>query len=56
MEAAPFYVFYAFAICFIAAILYLCVNEYEPNRALALLLKLLVITASAAAMANQLMP
>jgi len=45
---------YVFAICGVAAILYVSVDWFEPNRRLALALKLLTLAAGAAAIASRL--
>lgn len=48
--------FYSFTICVVAAVLYVTVNEFEPNRPYANLLKLLILTLAAAATARRLLP
>ena len=45
---------YVFAICGVTGILYVSVEWLEPNRRLALALKLLILAAAAAAIASQL--
>jgi hypothetical protein len=47
---------YALAICFLAATLFVVINNFEPNRQLALVLKFLIIAVSAAAIASRLTP
>jgi hypothetical protein len=47
---------YALAICFLAATLFVAINNFEPNRQLALVLKFLIIAVSAAAIASRLTP
>jgi hypothetical protein len=47
---------YASAIIFIGAFLFTAVDWLEPNRRLAVVFKLAIIAASAAAIANQLLP
>jgi predicted MFS family arabinose efflux permease len=48
--------FYIFAICSAALFLFVTVNRFERNRALATLLMLLILGVTAAAVLNQLMP
>ncbi len=45
---------YVFVICVVAAVLFLAVNKTEPNRRYALVLKLLIVFVSAAAIAGRL--
>ncbi len=47
---------YVFAICVVAAVLFLIVDEFEPNRQYANVLKFLVLALGAAAIATHLMP
>jgi hypothetical protein len=47
---------YMFAIWCVASVLYVTVNEYEPNPRLALALKFLVLVVGAAAIASRLAP
>jgi hypothetical protein len=47
---------YVFTIWCVATVLYTIVNEFEPNRRLALVLQFLILAASAAAIARRLMP
>ena len=47
--------FYSFTICVVAAVLYVTVNEFEPNRLYANLLKLVIIL-TLAATARRLLP
>ncbi len=56
MVALMLPVIYVFAISFAAAILYVSVVWFETNRRLALVLKLLIFAAGAAAITSQLMP
>ena len=56
MVALMLPVIYVFAISFAATILYVSVDWFETNRRLALLLKLLIFAAGAAAITSQLMP
>jgi hypothetical protein len=46
---------YVFAICGVAAVLYVNVDWFETNRRLALVLKLLILAAGVAAIASRLM-
>jgi hypothetical protein len=46
---------YVFTIWCVATVLYVIVNEHEPNRRLALVLKLLILAAGAAAIASRFM-
>ena len=48
--------FYIFAICFAGLFLYVAVNRSEPNRPLAILLMILILGVTAAAVLKQLMP
>jgi hypothetical protein len=48
--------FYAFTTCFVAAVLFVAVNEFEPDRRLALVLKFLVLAVGVAAIARRLLP
>ena len=48
--------FYIFAICFVGLFLYIAVNRFEPNRPLAILLMILLVGITAAAILKQLMP
>jgi predicted MFS family arabinose efflux permease len=48
--------FYIFAISLAALFLFVTVNRFERNRALATLLMLLILGVTAAAVLNQLMP
>jgi predicted MFS family arabinose efflux permease len=48
--------FYIFAICFTGLFLYVAVNSFERNRPLAILLMILLIGITAAAVLKQLMP
>jgi hypothetical protein len=47
---------YIIAICFAGLFLYVTVNRFEPNRPLAILLMILLIGITAAAVLKQLMP
>jgi multisubunit Na+/H+ antiporter MnhB subunit len=47
---------YVFIICAVAAVLFLIVDDFEPNRRLASVLKFLVLVLGAAAVARQLLP
>jgi hypothetical protein len=47
--------FYVFTIGFVSAPLFLMVNEFEPDRRLAVVLKFLVLALGAAALARQLL-
>ena len=47
---------YVLTICFVAAVLFVSVNEVEPNRWLALALKFLILAVGAAAIARRLLP
>jgi len=47
---------YALAICFLAAVLFVAINNFEPNPRLALVLKFLILVVSAAAIASRLTP
>ena len=47
---------YIFAICFAGLFLFVTVNRFERNRALATLLMLLILGVTVAAVLNQLMP
>ena len=49
-------VIYTFAISVVAAFLFAAVNNIEPNRLLALALKLLIVFVSVGAIAGRLMP
>jgi hypothetical protein len=49
-------VIYTFGISVVAAILFVAVNDIEPNRRLALALKFLIVFVSVAAVAGRLMP
>jgi hypothetical protein len=46
---------YVFTIWCVAAILYVTVNEFEPNRRLAFVLKFLILAVGAAAIARRLL-
>ena len=48
--------FYIFAVCFAGLFLYVAVNRSEPNRPLAILLMILILGVTAAAVLKQLMP
>ena len=48
--------FYIFAISFAGVFLYVAVNRFEPNRPLAILLMILLVGITAAAVLNHLMP
>jgi hypothetical protein len=48
--------FYSFTICFVAAVLFLIVDKFEPDRRYANVLKLLILAVGAAAIARQLLP
>ena len=56
MVALMLPVIYVFAISYAAAMLYVSVDRLEPNRRLALVLKLLIFAAGAAAVASRLTP
>jgi hypothetical protein len=47
--------FYVFTIWCVAAVLYVTVNEIEPNPRLAFVLKFLILAVGAAAIASRLM-
>jgi hypothetical protein len=47
---------HVFSICVVAAILFVSVDEIEPNRSLALAVKFLIVIVSAVAIARRLMP
>jgi hypothetical protein len=47
---------YVFTIWCVATVLYVIVNEFEPNRRLAIVLQFLILAVSAAAIASQLTP
>jgi hypothetical protein len=47
---------YIFSMCVVAAILFVAVDKFEPNRRYALVLKLLIVFVSVAAIAGRLMP
>ena len=47
---------YSFTICFVAAVLFLIVDKFEPDRRYANVLKLLILALGAAAIARQLLP
>jgi hypothetical protein len=47
---------YIFTIWCVAAILFVTVHEFEPNRRLALVLELLILALGTAAIARQLLP
>jgi hypothetical protein len=47
---------HVFSICVVAAILFMSVDEIEPDRRLALALKFLIVFVSVAAIARRLMP
>jgi hypothetical protein len=47
---------YAFAIAFISAVLFLAVDEFEPNRRYAFVLKFLIVGLGAVAVVRQLLP
>jgi hypothetical protein len=47
---------YVFGICVVAAILFVSVEEIEPNRRYALALKFLIVFVTAVAVAARLMP
>ena len=49
-------VIYTFGISVVAAILFVAVNDIEPNRRLALALKFLIVFVTAVAVAARLMP
>jgi hypothetical protein len=46
---------HVFSVCVVAAILYVSVDEIEPNRRYALVLKFLIVFVSVAAVAGRLM-
>jgi predicted membrane protein len=48
--------FYIFAICFAGLLLFVTVDRSEPNRPLAILLMILLVGITAAAVLKQLMP
>jgi hypothetical protein len=56
MQAAPFYVFYVFAIGFVAAVLFVAVDGCEPNRWHAVVFKFLILAGGATAIANKFLP
>jgi hypothetical protein len=47
---------YVFTIWCVATVLYVIVNEFEPNRRLAIVLQFLILAVSAAAIASRLTP
>jgi hypothetical protein len=47
---------YVFGISFVAAMLFVAVNNVEPNRRYALVLKVLIVFESVAAIAGRVMP
>ncbi len=47
---------YVFGICVVAAVLFVTVDKIEPNRRYAMVLKVLIVFVSAAAIARRLMP
>jgi hypothetical protein len=47
---------YIFSICVVGAILFVAVDDLEPNRRYASVLKLLIVFVSAVAIARRLMP
>jgi hypothetical protein len=47
---------YVFIICVVATALFLIVDEFEPNRRLAIALKFLVLVLGAAAIVRRLLP
>jgi hypothetical protein len=47
---------HVFSVCVVAAILFVSVDEIEPDRRLALALKFLIVSVSAVAIAGRLMP
>lgn len=47
---------YIFGICFVAAILFVTVDKFEPNQRFASVLKFLIIFVSVAAVARKLLP
>jgi hypothetical protein len=47
---------YALAICFLAAVLFVGINNFEPSPRLALVLKFLILVVGAAAIASRLAP
>ena len=49
-------VIYTFGISVVAGILFVAVNEFEPDRLLALALKFVIVFVSVAAVAGKLMP
>jgi hypothetical protein len=49
-------VIYVFGISVVAAMLFVAVNNVEPNRRYALVLELLIVFVSVAAIAGRLMP
>ena len=55
-EGETLAVIYAFGISVVAAILFVAVDNIEPNRRYALVLKLLIVFVSVAAVAGRLMP
>jgi hypothetical protein len=48
--------FYIFAICLAGLFLFVTVNRFEPNRPLAILLMILLVGVTAAAVLQHLMP
>jgi uncharacterized membrane protein len=48
--------FYSFTICVVAAVLFLIVDEFEPDRRYANVLKLLILAVGAAAIVSRLAP
>jgi hypothetical protein len=47
--------FYSLAICVVAAVLYVAVNEHEPSRRVASALKFLIVILAVAAIVGHLM-
>jgi len=47
---------YVFIICVVASVLFVAVDEFEPNRRYASVLKLLIVFVSVVAIATRLMP
>jgi hypothetical protein len=56
VAAAPFYVFYVFAIGFVGVVLFAAVDGIEPNRRYASVFKFLMLAGDATAIANKLFP
>jgi hypothetical protein len=50
------FLLYMFAACLACLFLYVAVNRFEPNRPLAILLMILILGVTAAAILNRLMP